>query len=251
MIKKTSTTWGGVAEWYDNLLEGGDTFQAKVIAPNLVRLLGDVKGKKFFDIACGEGYFSRIFSKEGALVTGVDISKELIKKAQEKGGGAKYFASSADELTILKNESFDVAICILAIQNIEKYQKILEEASRVLVKGGVLHLVLNHPAFRVPKESAWGFDDEKKVQFRRVDRYLSELKNEIEMHPGQVGGEKTVSFHRPLQSYFKAFEKSGFVAGRLEEWVSHKTSDSGPRAQAENRARAEFPIFLYLSVQKI
>ena len=75
MIKKTSTTWGGVAEWYDNLLEGGDTFQAKVIAPNLVRLLGDVKGKKVFDIACGEGYFSRIFSKEGALVTGVDISK--------------------------------------------------------------------------------------------------------------------------------------------------------------------------------
>ena len=61
----------------------------------------------------------------------------------------------------------------------------------------------------------------------------------------------TVSFHRPLQYYVKALAKAGFVIEKLEEWTSLKESTSGPRAKAENDARKEFPLFLYLGVKKI
>ena len=71
------------------------------------------------------------------------------------------------------------------------------------------------------------------------------------MHPGITGSAKTVSFHRPLQYYFKALAKAGFVVEKLEEWTSMKVSDSGPRAKAENDARKEFPLFLYLGAKKI
>jgi hypothetical protein len=37
----------------------------------------------------------------------------------------------------------------------------------------------------------------------------------------------------------------------LEEWPSHKTSTSGPRAAAENTARKEIPMFLALRAVKI
>ena len=71
------------------------------------------------------------------------------------------------------------------------------------------------------------------------------------MNPGQVKSEKTISFHHPLQFYFKALEKAGFVVTRLEEWTSHKESEKGPRAGAENRARKEFPLFLFLEAVKV
>jgi len=61
----------------------------------------------------------------------------------------------------------------------------------------------------------------------------------------------TMSFHRPLQVYFKAFAKAGLCVTRLEEWASHKTSDSGPRKAAEDLARKEIPLFMCLELKKI
>ena len=84
-----------------------------------------------------------------------------------------------------------------------------------------------------------------------MDRYLSESKVGIQMHPGQNPKDVTWSFHRPLQYYFKALGKCGLAVTRLEEWVSHTRTPSGPRAEAENRARAEFPMFLCLEVVKL
>ena len=113
---------------------------------------------------------------------------------------------------------------------------IFTECARALKPGGKLLLVLNHPAFRNPKQSEWEWDAEKKIQYRRMDSYLSESKAKIDMRPStssqpmqgsggqarQVPSEYTISFHRPLQFYFKALEKSGFAVTRLEEWNSNK-----------------------------
>ena len=130
----------------------------------------------------------------------------------------------------------------LAIQNIENVEGVILEAWRVLKPGGEFHIAMNHPAFRIPKQSSWVYDDKKKVQTRRVDQYLSVSRTDIDMHPGFADAPKTISYHRPLQFYFKAFAKGGFAVTRLEEWISHKTSDSGPRAKAENNARKETKI---------
>ena len=105
-------------------------------------------------------------------------------------------------------------------------------------------------AFRIPKRSSWGFDQEKNIQYRRVDEYISESEIAISMHPGTDSKSVTVSFHRPLQSYFKALRKAGFSVTRFEEWTSDKHSQPGPRANAENKARKEFPLFLALEAKK-
>lgn len=250
-FKKTS--WGSVSKWYDEHLETNeDTYQAKVIAPNLTRLLGEVKGKKVLDIACGQGYFSRLLSENGALVSGIDISSELILSAKKRNKeGIEYVVGSADNLGQWKKETFDLAICILAIQNIENVSGVFSEARRVLKIGGRFLLVLNHPAFRVPQHSDWGFDEQKKVQYRKVDRYLSEEVVHIVMNPGKKDSPKTVSFHRSLQYFFKVFHKSEFPVTRLEEWISHKASEKGPRQSAEDRARKEIPLFMAIELTKM
>jgi len=259
------TSWDVAAEWYDNLVQSGEgTYQHDLILPNVTRLLELKKGEKVLDIACGQGLFSREFAKAGAKVTGVDLSAKLISIAKERSPREIQFqVAAADKLDFLENNSFDAVVCVSAIQNITNVAGVFGEAFRVLKKSGRFLLVMNHPAFRIPKRSAWGFDEKSKIQYRRVDEYISESKSEIAMHPGLArtssSGEfvlgdtnvTTVSFHHPLQFYFKALRKSGFLVSRLEEWVSGKKSQSGPRSDAENRARKEFPLFLALEARKI
>lgn len=250
------TSWGGVAEWYDKHLEKSDTYHDKVVHPNLLRMLGDIKGTQIVDLACGQGIFSRMLADKGANVVGVDLGKELIAIAEKNNADHKfkihYYNSSSDDLYMIKPETKDVVVCVLALQNIENLQGTFAEASRVLKKGGKLIAVLNHPAFRIPRESAWGYDEHESTQYRRVDAYLSESKIKIDMTPGATKDKKfTVSFHRPLQVYMKALSKYGFAVTRLEEWESHRASQRGPRKEAEDKARKEIPLFLAFESTKL
>ena len=249
--KKSDTSWSNVACWYDETVEEKVSYQQDLILPNLLRLMEIKKGERVFDLACGQGLFALAFYAAGAKVVAADISKELTDIAQKKSPkDISYHVAPAHTLPFLKDGSIQKVAIVLALQNIENMNGTLAECARVLQKDGRVYLVLNHPAFRIPKASSWGFDEKEKVQYRRIDRYLSNLKVEIEMHPGQKGSERTVSFHRPLQTYAKALAKAGFCISRLEEWSSTKKSQKGPRAEAEDRARKEIPLFLTMEAEK-
>lgn len=245
-----STSWGNVANWYNDLIgKDQDSYQKKLILPNLIRLVEAKKEEVIVDLACGQGYFSQEFAKLGARVIGVDISPELINIARQDKS-VEYRVASADKLDFLQNSSVDKTVIILSLQNIENVSDVIREVSRVLKPKGKLYLVLNHPTFRIPKASSWGWDDTK-IQYRRLDAYLSESKEAIQMHPGDNPREKTTSFHRPLQFYFKALGKNNLFVSRLEEWSSHRISEPGPKKEAEDTARREFPLFLFIEALRI
>ncbi len=260
--KEVKSSWGRVAGWYDKLVEGGNNYQSGLILPNLLRILDIRSGMSVADVACGQGFFSREFAKAGARVYGSDISGELIEAAGKNTppslrSKVSYQIAPSDNLSFLKSGSLDVTVIVLALQNIEKVKETLSECSRVLKSGGRLVLVLNHPAFRIPKASSWGWDPSielrtgvKGVQYRRIDQYLSESRSKIQMHPGDDPEEETVSFHRPLQFYFKALVKNNFLVSRFEEWTSNRVSEKGPRSEAEDRARKEIPLFLCIEAVK-
>lgn len=246
--KKTS--WGKVAKWYGDLLEEkDDTYQKQVILPNLLRILSLKKGDTLIDIACGQGFFAGEYAKTGAEVTGADIAAELVADAKKKYPKIAFHVAASDSLSFAEPHTFDVATITLSIQNIERMSETFAEAKRVLKQGGRLVLVLNHPAFRVLKRSSWGYDETTKTQYRRLDGYLSGSTVTIDMHPGQKDSEKTISYHRSLQEIVKSLAKQGFAITRLEEWISHKESEEGPRKRAEDTARKEFPLFLMLETK--
>jgi len=252
--RKTETSWGVVASWYDELLKGEKTFQKEIILPNLLRMMDIKKEDRIIDIACGQGFFTNEFAKLGAEVYGTDISKELVDLANKNSPESiKYFVSSAHKIAFAENNSFDKATIILASQNMENFSAVLKECSRILKSGGKLFLVLNHPAFRIPQKSDWGFDENKNIQYREVEQYMSEIMTKIDMNPGERDlrmKKYTVSFHKPLQSYFKDFKNSGFCVENLEEWVSNKKSQPGFRQKAEDKARKEIPLFMCIELVK-
>ena len=250
MREKQKTSWGKVAEWYEGVVLDKDSYQHKVITPNVLRLLSPKLGERVLHLACGEGYFSRLLAEKGAKVTGVDVSPELIAKAKSKGGGT-FVLHEAHKLLSLASNTFDSAISILSLQNIRELDGAIKELSRVLKPGGKITFVLNHPSFRVPQSSDWGFDEVKRIQYRKVWKYLKESTITILMNPGKKDSAKTYSFHRPLQTYIKTLAKHRFAVTNLEEWESHKKSARGPRERAENEARKEIPLFLAIEAKKL
>ena len=104
------------------LEEGEDTYQEKLIKPNLLRILNPHQGEEVLDAGCGQGFFAREIAKAGAKVIGIDIAGELIKLAKEKSGkNETYLVLSAEKMSSLVDSRFDAAICVLALQNIKNY----------------------------------------------------------------------------------------------------------------------------------
>lgn len=246
--REEQSSWGKVASWYGEHVAASDTYHAKVVLPNLLRVLAVKKGEAVLDLACGEGFFSRACAKAGAKVVGADIAKELIGKAKQQGG-AEFVVAPSNKLSFAKGRSFDTVVCVLALQNIEDLAGTVKEVARVLRPGGRFVMVLNHPTFRVLRRSSWGWDDERKMQYRRIDGYLSGAKVSVDMAPGSRTKAHTISYHRSLQDFFKPLTAAGFGVTRLEEWISHRESGKGPRQKAEDIARKEIPLFMALEAR--
>jgi ubiquinone/menaquinone biosynthesis C-methylase UbiE len=243
-MKKKDTSWEKVADWYGEHLESTDTYQSKVILPNLARIFSFSGVENVLDLACGDGFFTRAFSSDVKSISGCDLSQSLIEKAKGVSPAISYFVADASTLSFAKNGQFDVVYSVLALQNMEHLSLVLKEVSRVLTPNGRLIFVLNHPTFRIPKKSSWGFDEKEKTQYRRIDAYLTPSRVEIDMHPGAQKKILTYSFHRSLQDYIKALRGANLAVVSLEEWISHKESQKGPRSEAEDRARKEIPLFM-------
>ena len=245
------TSWGGDADWYADHLLSGDTYHAQVIVPNLARVLALAPGMRVLDLGCGEGFITRALQESGAELTGSDIAPELIAlaNAHPSKGSTTYHASPAQALTWAKDDYFDVVMCVLALQNMEDIVAVMREVARVLKRGGRFVFVLNHPVVRIPKRSSWGFDEKTGIQYRRLDGYYVPARNKMFMHPGRDSS-YTWSFHRSLEEHCKALFKAGFVIVGLEEWLSHKVSERGPRQEAEDTARKEFPLFMMIQASK-
>jgi ubiquinone/menaquinone biosynthesis C-methylase UbiE len=251
--KPPRTDWGNVADWYDQLVgESGSDFHREVVLPGVLKLLDAKPQQKILDIACGQGVLCRILAEKGVEATGVDAAKNLIDIALERGPASiRYHSGDARNLEFLSAANFDSAACVLAIQNIHPLPPVFAGVSRTLRDGGKFVMVMMHPCFRGPKETSWGWDEKEKVQYRRVDRYLLPRKSPIVTRPGREPDVYTWTFHKPIEMYVKSLRNAGMLVDAMEEWPSHKISDSGPRAQAENVARKEIPMFMAIRAVKM
>ncbi|MBI5723323.1 MAG: class I SAM-dependent methyltransferase [Planctomycetes bacterium] len=249
---KVATAWQRDAEWYDQIIgdEGGE-YHRNVVLPGAMRLLGVQAGQHVLDVACGQGVLCRLLHKAGAEVIGVDASPKLIELARQRSDPAiTYLVGDARDPSRLPAGHFHAAACILAAQNINPLAPAFEGVARCLAEGGRFVIVMMHPCFRGPKYTAWGWEGND-TQFRRVDRYLLPRKEPIVTHPGASPDKYTWTFHRPIQGYVKPLARAGLLVDAIEEWPSHKTSEPGPRAKAENSARKEIPLFLALRAVKM
>ncbi len=220
-----NTSWDPVASWYTGWAgKGGSIYHRRVALPTVMRLAAPVSGEKLLDIGSGHGVLAGPVLKSGASYTGVDFSPKLVQAAAESNPKAARFlhgdARKLLELPGIGAGSQDVAVFMLSIQDMDPLSEILQQATAVLRPGGRLVVFMLHPAFRVPRGSGWGTDENRKLKYRRVDHYLNELAVPMKAfsEAGNVGRRGTTwSFHRPLAAYFDGMFRGGLVLDAFEE----------------------------------
>jgi SAM-dependent methyltransferase len=250
------TSWDDVADWYRELSgRKGSDLVRRIVYPEVLRLAGNLAGRRALDLGCGPGALTRLLAYRGAHATGVDASERMIEIARRdaeeaEGAAAPVFrVGDARDRRTLPRGPFDLVTLVLALQNMERPERVLANAASRLRPRGHLVLALNHPCFRNPGRTHWGWDPEEQVQFRRIDAYRSPREVEIQIHPGSDPEATRPSFHWPLESLFGALRRAGLVVLDLSEPASDRVSEGG-RAEAENRARREIPLFLVLLAER-
>jgi ubiquinone/menaquinone biosynthesis C-methylase UbiE len=255
-------SWQKVAPWYNRITnEGqGHYYHQHVVIPGVLRLLelnikSQISNIKLLDLACGNGVLAKAIPNNVEYL-GIDNAPSLINEAKRTDHNPKHKYLVADitkpliPLEAKGSLTGTHATIILALQNIPNPSKVFQNASFHLLTRGPLVIVLNHPAFRIPRQSSWGIDESRKIQYRRVDKYMSPMDIPINMNPSDRNSQVTMSYHFPLSDYSKMLKDAGFVIDLIEEWTSDKESE-GRAARMENRSRSEIPLFLAIRAIKI
>lgn len=180
------------------------TYNALYERPAVIRLLGDVAGKRVLDVGCGSGILSQHLVDRGAEVLGFDASSAMIEIATERGlRGAEFrVADLGEPLTFLPDASFDLAVGSLVMHYLEDWVSPLRELRRVLRDGEALVLSTHHPA--------------ADVHLSREGNYFATEYLHDEWHLGETTFE--VHFwRRPLCAMFASFADAGFTAEILQE----------------------------------
>ncbi len=247
-----STSWHHVGKWYNKHIDlKGNYYHEHIVIPNTLKLLSLTPKSSILDLACGQGILER-FTPQSVYYEGFDIAPSLISYAQKniKFRSHKFFLSDVTKALPTGKLDFTHATLILSLQNIENPLNVLSNAYKHLLINGKLVIVLNHPCFRIPRQSSWEIDERNKIEYRRINRYLTPFKIPINMHPGQQDLQVTWSFHNPISFYSDLLFSNGFVIQKIEEWSSDKKS-TGAMKRMENRSRSEFPLFMAFSAVKI
>ncbi len=120
-------------------------------AAALLDLLGDVRGTRVLDLACGHGRITREIARRGAQVAGVDISDVLLEMAQaaeiEEPLGITYLKADVTSDQALAGETFDEVACSQGLGDIDDLDGALATVARVLRPGGRFVFSILHPCF--------------------------------------------------------------------------------------------------------
>lgn len=133
--RQVAASFSRAAESYDAVAE----LQRNVGTQLFARLPTSLRPRRWLDLGCGTGYFTRALAERYAQGEGlaVDIAEGMLRHARPQGGAAHFIAGDAEALP-LQSDSVDLLFSSLALQWCADFPRVLSEAQRVLRPGGVL-----------------------------------------------------------------------------------------------------------------
>jgi ubiquinone/menaquinone biosynthesis C-methylase UbiE len=178
-------------------------FNAWYTRPEMLRLAGDVKGKRILDAGCGHGPLMVALRDRGALVAGFDLSPAMIAIARDRlGSNSDIRVADLCAPFPYGDDEFDVVTCSLALHYVQDWAPTLAEVRRVLKPGGRLVVSIIHPF-------VYAFTYQNEDYFA-LTRYSEDYEHD--------GATFTMTYwHRPLQDVFKAFVDAGLVISGVTE----------------------------------
>jgi toxoflavin synthase len=216
-----TTNYDFIAEQYKRAKQ--QPWRAHVEAFTLMKLIGDPTGKRVIDIACGEGFYSRMIRQQGAQkVVGVDLSEKMIGLAEaserQQRLGIDYIVGDARDLG--DTADYDLAVAAYFLNyahNRAELEAMCSGVARCLKPGGRFVTVNSNPACNFPAAPSYrkyGFEASVVGAFREGAPitwkfYLAEgpfdVENyflDVEIHENalRTAGFREIRWHQPMLS---------------------------------------------------
>jgi len=111
----------------------------------IARQCGGLEGKSVLDVGCGGGILTEAMARDGARVTGIDLSDKALGVARlhqlESGISVEYRLSSAEALAIEAPASFDVVTCMELLEHVPDPASTVNACATLVRSGG--HVVFS------------------------------------------------------------------------------------------------------------
>lgn len=200
MSQDAWSVYGRMAGSYEAHAADG-AYNAHYDRPAVLSLLGEVRGCRVLDAACGPGYYTAELIARGAAVTAFDASPKMLELARARvGERVRLERAVLGEPLPFADEEFDVVVCALAIHYADDRAAAFREFARVLRPAGVVVFSTQHPTTDWLRKGGSYFDVRQEEDVWRL------------------GEEFTVRFWRePLTSLCAAVASAGFMIERLVE----------------------------------
>jgi SAM-dependent methyltransferase len=172
--------------------------------PTILRLAGDITGKRVLELGCAAGVLTAHLVERGADVTAVDAEPQMIEFARQRlGSSARFEVADLDQpRNIARAGSIDVVVASLVLHYIKDWAPLLGKLYRCLVPEGALVFSLHHPI------TGWLLSE-------RADYHSVGLVSEDWDFDGvPVTGRL---YRRSLSSIFGELRRAGFTIGVVEE----------------------------------
>jgi predicted TPR repeat methyltransferase len=132
-------TFKGFAEIYDSKMLEGLSYQAPERLQELIQsAIGDATGLEILDIGCGTGLAGVAFKERAARMVGIDLSPEMIEKAQGRGIYDRLEIAEITEWLSQTQERFDLIMACDCLVYFGDLQPVATAAARRLKPGGLL-----------------------------------------------------------------------------------------------------------------
>ena len=205
----TTARYDGQAEWYESFAAAELFVEARAAA---VRLLGHGSGR-CLDLGCGTGRAIPLLAAAGWRVTGVDVSRDQLRVAEQHAADAEELVCADAQQLPFADDSFDAVVSILTHTDFDDPLAAFSEARRVLRPGCPFVYLGVHPCFGSPAvERRDGEPALLHPEYRRAG-WQTESRNFSE-----TGIRSRVGInHAPLAAFLNALLASGFVPVEFEE----------------------------------
>lgn len=227
---------------YINLRKSDINANDLIEKPAIISLLPNLENKSVLDLGCGYGEHCLLYIKLGALkVVGVDISKNMIKKAKEllDRDDIILLNMPMEDINTLKMK-FAVITSSLAFSYIYDFKDLLSKIYNLLNDDGILIFSQDHPlatSHDDKKGARWEKDKDGNKVCARIFDYMVEGKRVTSWYD-----EGVIKYHRSLSTIINSLIDTGFeILKVVEPMLNEKDMEKYPMFK-DNYHRPDFLV---------